>query len=188
MEVGPTTKFGGCPQMMVVRQPSKPVLRKHGKLIAFFRSFILSRPSRRRLKQSGILKERVFGCDLGEHLLNSGHDIPMVLKCCAEFIESNGIVDGIYRLSGVTSNIQKLRNAFDEDRVPALYEDEAILQDIHSVASLLKMYFRELPNPLCTYQLYHQFVSAVQKKDGAPEERLLLMREAVQKLPPPHYR
>lgn len=55
-------------------QPSKPVLRKHGKLIAFFRSFILARPSRRRLRQSGILKERVFGCDLGEHLLNSGHD------------------------------------------------------------------------------------------------------------------
>lgn len=54
--------------------PSKPVLRKHGKLIAFFRSFILSRPSRRRLKQSGILRERVFSCDLGEHLLNSGHD------------------------------------------------------------------------------------------------------------------
>jgi len=55
-------------------QPSKPVLRKHGKLIAFFRSFILNRPSRRRLKQSGILKERVFGCDLGEHLQNSGHE------------------------------------------------------------------------------------------------------------------
>lgn len=54
--------------------PVKPVLRKHGKLIAFFRSFILNRPSRRRLKQSGILKERVFGCDLGEHLLNSGHE------------------------------------------------------------------------------------------------------------------
>lgn len=168
-------------------QPSKPVLRKHGKLIAFFRSFILSRPSRRRLKQSGILKERVFGCDLGEHLLNSGHEIPMVLKCCAEFIETNGIVDGIYRLSGVNSNIQKLRNAFDEDRVPALYEDEAILQDIHSVASLLKMYFRELPNPLCTYQLYHTFVNAVQ---SSQEEgyRLLRMRDAVQKLPPPHYR
>ena len=38
------------------------------------RSFILSRPSRRKLKQSGILKERVFGCDLGEHLLNSARE------------------------------------------------------------------------------------------------------------------
>uniref|UniRef100_A0A8D0G0U7 Rho-GAP domain-containing protein n=1 Tax=Strix occidentalis caurina TaxID=311401 RepID=A0A8D0G0U7_STROC len=35
--------------------------------------------------------------------------IPYVLKSCAEFIETHGIVDGIYRLSGVTSNIQKLR-------------------------------------------------------------------------------
>ncbi|XP_043262711.1 rho GTPase-activating protein 32 [Colletes gigas] len=166
--------------------PVKPVLRKHGKLIAFFRSFILNRPSRRRLKQSGILKERVFGCDLGEHLLNSGQDVPTVLTCCAEFIENHGLVDGIYRLSGVTSNIQRLRNAFDEDRVPALHSDESILQDIHSVASLLKMYFRELPNPLCTYQLYSTFVTAVQANTDA--ERLRRMRDTVRKLPPPHYR
>jgi hypothetical protein len=35
--------------------------------------------------------------------------VPLVLKCCADFIEAHGIVDGIYRLSGVTSNIQRLR-------------------------------------------------------------------------------
>lgn len=112
--------------------------------------------------------------------------VPTVLTCCAEFIEKHGLVDGIYRLSGVTSNIQKLRNAFDEDRVPALHSDESILQDIHSVASLLKMYFRELPNPLCTYQLYSTFVNAVQA--GSDAERLRRMRDAVRKLPPPHYR
>lgn len=66
------------------------------------------------------------------------------------------------------------RNAFDEDRVPALVEDEAIRQDIHAVSSLLKMYFRELPNPLCTYQLYDQFVDAVQ---GPEDLRVLRMRE-----------
>ncbi|XP_076325636.1 uncharacterized protein LOC143233352 isoform X2 [Tachypleus tridentatus] len=164
--------------------PTKPVLRKQGKLIAFFRSFLLSRPSRRKLKQSGILKERVFGCDLGEHLLNTSREIPLVLKCCTEFIETHGIVDGVYRLSGVTSNIQKLRLAFDEDRAPDLH-DEAILQDIHCVASLLKMYFRELPNPLLTYQLYDKFVSAVQAEEDV---RLLRLRDVVQQLPPPHYR
>ncbi|XP_065083531.1 GTPase-activating protein CdGAPr isoform X2 [Ochlerotatus camptorhynchus] len=168
--------------------PTKPVLRKHGKLIAFFRSFILSRPSRRRLKQSGIYKERVFSCDLGEHLLNSGQDIPMVLKCCAEFIEEYGIVDGIYRLSGITSNIQKLRRAFDEERIPDLTHPE-IKQDIHAVSSLLKMYFRELPNPLCTYQLYDHFVEAIQTRLDAPTDlKLRLIRQTVQKLPPPHYR
>lgn len=33
-----------------------------------------SRPTKQKLKQRGILKERVFGCDLGEHLLNSGFE------------------------------------------------------------------------------------------------------------------
>ncbi|KAF8783241.1 Rho GTPase-activating protein 32 like protein [Argiope bruennichi] len=163
---------------------TKPVFRRHGKLIAFFRSFLLSRPSRRRLKQSGILKERVFGCDLGEHLLNTGRDIPLVLKCCAEFIEEYGIVDGIYRLSGVSSNIQRLRLAFDEDR-PINLGDPATVHDIHSVASLLKMYFRELPNPLLTYQLYDKFVSAMQCNEDV---RLLKVRDVVQQLPPPHFR
>lgn len=50
------------------------VLRKQGKLILFLRSFILARPTKRGLKERGILRERVFSCDLGEHLLNSGSD------------------------------------------------------------------------------------------------------------------
>ena len=174
--------------LMALANHGTTVSSKHGKLIAFFRSFILSRPSRRRLKQSGIYKERVFSCDLGEHLLNSGQDIPMVLKCCAEFIEEYGIVDGIYRLSGITSNIQKLRRAFDEERIPDLTHPD-IRQDIHAVSSLLKMYFRELPNPLCTYQLYDHFVEAIQTRLDAPTDlKLRLIRQTVQKLPPPHYR
>jgi Rho GTPase-activating protein 32 len=167
--------------------PTKPVLRKHGKLITFFRSFILARPSRRRLKQSGIYKERVFSCDLGEHLMNSDLEIPQVLKSCAEFIEQFGIVDGVYRLSGITSNIQKLRRAFDEERIPDLSQPD-IKQDIHAVTSLLKMYFRELPNPLCTYQLYDNFVEAIQAKTDGEDLRLKMIRQTVRKLPPPHYR
>ncbi|XP_041373060.1 serine-rich adhesin for platelets-like isoform X3 [Gigantopelta aegis] len=169
-----------------IPQPSasrKPLLRKHGKLITFLRTFFSTRPARNQLKQSGIVKERVFGCDLGEHLLNSGHDVPLVLKSCTEVIERHGIVDGIYRLSGITSNIQKLRLAFDEDRVPDLTSD-CYLQDIHSISSLLKMYLRELPNPLLTYQLYDKFADAVRDEDN----KLLKIHDVVQQLPPPHYR
>lgn len=150
--------------------------------MSFLRTFFSTRPARNQLKQSGIVKERVFGCDLGEHLLNSGHDVPLVLKSCAEVIERHGIVDGIYRLSGITSNIQKLRVAFDEDHVPDL--EATYLQDIHSISSLLKMYFRELPNPLLTYQLYEKFAEAVKDEDN----KLLRIHDVVQQLPPPHYR
>ena len=35
--------------------------------------------------------------------------VPLVLEMCTTVIEEHGIVDGIYRLSGITSNMQKLR-------------------------------------------------------------------------------
>ena len=41
---------------------------------SFLIQFFSSRPNRTTLKRTGIFKERVFGCDLGEHLLNSGQD------------------------------------------------------------------------------------------------------------------
>ncbi|XP_064029348.1 rho GTPase-activating protein 32 isoform X4 [Pogoniulus pusillus] len=161
------------------------VSKKHGKLITFLRTFMKSRPTKQKLKQRGILKERVFGCDLGEHLLNSGHDVPQVLKSCTEFIEKHGIVDGIYRLSGIASNIQKLRHEFDSEQIPDLTKD-IYIQDIHCVGSLCKLYFRELPNPLLTYQLYEKFSDAVSA--ATDEERLVKIHDVIQQLPPPHYR
>ncbi|XP_068096455.1 rho GTPase-activating protein 32 isoform X4 [Hyperolius riggenbachi] len=196
------------------------VSRKHGKLITFLRTFMKSRPSKQKLKQRGILRERVFGCDLGEHLLNSAQDaalytaqsslhsnseasiqrsalnchprdevlipaVPQVLRSCTEFIEKYGIVDGIYRLSGIASNIQKLRHEFDSEQIPDLTKD-VYIQDIHCVGSLCKLYFRELPNPLLTYQLYEKFSDAVSA--ATDEERLVKIHDVIQQLPPPHYR
>ncbi|KAL8183980.1 UNVERIFIED_CONTAM: hypothetical protein K2H54_002797 [Gekko kuhli] len=111
--------------------------------------------------------------------------VPQVLKSCTEFVEKHGIVDGIYRLSGVSSNIQKLRLEFDTDRCPDLNK-EVYLQDIHCVSSLCKAYFRELPNPLLTYQLYDKFADAVaiQLEEG----RLVKIKEVLKELPPQHYR
>ncbi|KAM9224564.1 rho GTPase-activating protein 33 isoform 2-T2 [Dugong dugon] len=161
------------------------VPRPRGKLAGLLRTFMRSRPSRQRLRQRGILRQRVFGCDLGEHLSNSGQDVPQVLRCCSEFIEAHGVVDGIYRLSGVSSNIQRLRHEFDSERVPEL-SGPAFLQDIHSVSSLCKLYFRELPNPLLTYQLYGKFSEAMSVP--GEEERMVRVHDVIQQLPPPHYR
>uniref|UniRef100_A0A3P9HPA6 Rho-GAP domain-containing protein n=2 Tax=Oryzias TaxID=8089 RepID=A0A3P9HPA6_ORYLA len=64
---------------------------------------------RSKVRRKGANKEKVFGCDLLEYLTASCQEIPLVLRCCSEFVEEHGVVDGIYRLSGVSSNIQKLR-------------------------------------------------------------------------------
>lgn len=82
------------------RKPSTRDAARNGRFVALLRFFVFFR--RARLKHSVIhdTSNRVFGCDLAEHLRASGDEIPIVLKRCAEFIERFGIVDGIYRLSG----------------------------------------------------------------------------------------
>lgn len=175
----------GVPTPQGISSLTSAVPRPRGKLAGLLRTFMRSRPSRQRLRQRGILRQRVFGCDLGEHLSNSGQDVPQVLRCCSEFIEAHGVVDGIYRLSGVSSNIQRLRHEFDSERIPEL-SGPAFLQDIHSVSSLCKLYFRELPNPLLTYQLYGKFSEAMSVP--GEEERLVRIHDVIQQLPPPHYR
>ncbi|XP_072215289.1 rho GTPase-activating protein 32-like [Excalfactoria chinensis] len=169
---------GKVPESLVNSLP-KPAPKKRGKLPPFLRSVVKARP--RRAEQPEPEKEGVFGCDLGEHLLHSGRDVPQVLQSCSEFIEQHGVVRGIYRLSGVTSKIQRLRHEFDSEQVP-----ELSVRDIHSVSSVCKMYFRELPNPLVTEQLYDKFSDAA--RAATEEERLLRMKDAIQQLPAPHYR
>ncbi|XP_028643591.1 rho GTPase-activating protein 30 isoform X3 [Grammomys surdaster] len=141
--------------------------------------------SRQKGKKKGSSKERVFGCDLREHLQHSGQEVPQVLRSCAEFVQEYGVVDGIYRLSGVSSNIQKLRQEFEAEKKPDLRRD-VYLQDIHCVSSLCKAYFRELPDPLLTYRLYDKFAEAVAVQ--LEPERLVKILEVLQELPIQNYR
>lgn len=140
---------------------------------------------------AGVHKERVFGCDLCEHLSNSTHNIPLVLVECCRYIEQHGReVNGIYRLSGVGSTINRLRAVFDEERTPPdmLESSGEELVDIHVVTSLLKLYFRELPNPLLTYSLYNAFVEAMRVENVDNNTRVANIRLLVISLPPPHWR
>ncbi|KAJ0061964.1 hypothetical protein NL108_014711 [Boleophthalmus pectinirostris] len=142
-----------------------------------------NKASKQKSKKKAI--DNAFGCDLIEHLQSTGQDVPQVLKKCAEFIEKHGVVDGIYRLSGVTSNIQRLRQEFCSDACPDLTK-EVYLQDIHCVGSLCKLYFRELPNPLLTYELYTKFTEAVSVQGD--HEKLARIQKVIKELPNAHFR
>uniref|UniRef100_H2Z1M1 SH3 domain-containing protein n=1 Tax=Ciona savignyi TaxID=51511 RepID=H2Z1M1_CIOSA len=184
------------------QRPFSPPAPPHGKFMDFLRSFLDNRPSKAHLKRKGILKERVFGCDLGELLHRTQEEVPTVITDCTRFVEQHGIVDGIYRISGVASHIRHLRYEFDCDRrpdlekdmvdipktghVPGMSKDGNMICDPHSIAGLCKLFFRDLPNPLLTYQLYNRFASSVTEYDA--EERLLKVHDVIQQLPPPHYR
>lgn len=57
---------------------------------------------------------RTFGVDLGEQMVRDNVDVPRVLEKCAEAIELYGLDSmGIYRLSGTTSRVQRLKASLD---------------------------------------------------------------------------
>lgn len=70
---------------------------------------------------------------------------------------------GIYRLSGTSSRVQALKRALDTDLENTDVMSDEWSADINVVSGALKLWFRELPEPLLTYGLYHQFIEAARE-------------------------
>lgn len=70
--------------------------------------------------------------------------------------------EGIYRKSGGAAQMRTIQISFETNELLDL-KDEDTINDICAVTSVLKQYFRELPNPLLPYELYDQFMEAVRK-------------------------
>lgn len=127
-----------------------------------------------------------FGVDLGEQLQRDRTEIPKVVVKCAQAIEAYGIESmGIYRLSGTTSRVQALKAALDKDvdTVDLMGEDWSA--DINVISGALKLWFRELPEPLLTYGLYHPFIEAARYEND--RLRHIRLHEQVNELPDPNY-
>ncbi|XP_074415215.1 rho GTPase-activating protein 25 isoform X1 [Zonotrichia albicollis] len=81
--------------------------------------------------------------------------VPMVVQKSAEFILEHGVAEeGIFRLPGQDSLVRQLRDAFDAGERPSFSRDT----DVHTVASLLKLYLRELPEPVVPWPQYEDFL------------------------------
>ena len=74
--------------------------------------------------------------------------LPSPVYRCIEYLEANDAVieEGIFRLSGSNTTVKQLKERFDNERDVNLLAGPYI--DIHAVASLLKLYLRELPDPI----------------------------------------
>uniref|UniRef100_A0A3B3DXX9 Rho GTPase activating protein 25 n=1 Tax=Oryzias melastigma TaxID=30732 RepID=A0A3B3DXX9_ORYME len=71
--------------------------------------------------------------------------VPILVQKCVEFIKQHGLdEEGIFRLPGQDNAVKQFRDAFDAGERPSFPSDT----DVHTVASLLKLYLRELPEPV----------------------------------------
>ncbi|KAJ2331575.1 Rho GTPase-activating protein, partial [Coemansia sp. RSA 2673] len=90
--------------------------------------------------------KRIFGVPLASQLERDNQQIPLILVKCTGAIEAFGLQnEGIYRQSGQSSQVNKLRNEFDLDAEIVDLQGSSHISDINNVASVLKMYLRELP-------------------------------------------
>ncbi|KAJ7387341.1 hypothetical protein OS493_004332 [Desmophyllum pertusum] len=134
-------------------------------------------------RKKSLSEKGVFGVDIATVSRREESDIPLVVIGCVQEIERRGMEEvGIYRLSGATSEVRRLKEAFDNNSQSALVQ--VAEADIHAVAGLLKMYLRDLPEPVFTDDLYPKFVEANGIKD--PEEKKKAMMELFESLPTPN--
>ncbi|KAL9087998.1 MAG: hypothetical protein Q9159_003353 [Coniocarpon cinnabarinum] len=130
---------------------------------------------------------RVFGMKLDELFRRDDSAVPLVVYQCIQAVELFGLDnEGIYRTNGNAQHMAQLRARFDHDSSKIDFRDpEAFLHDVNSVAGLLKMFFRELPDPLFTAEHYQEFVDAAKIDD--PTTRRDSIHAIINALPDPNY-
>ncbi|EFR02540.1 beta-chimaerin [Nannizzia gypsea CBS 118893] len=129
----------------------------------------------------------VFGMTLDDLFKRDGTAIPMVVYQCIQAVELFGLnVEGIYRLSGNTNHIAHMKSLFDNDSSQVDFTNpESFYHDVNSVAGLLKLFFRDLPDPLFTNERYAAFIDAARKDDDI--QRRDALHALINSLPDPNY-
>ncbi|XP_060634849.2 rho GTPase-activating protein 10 [Anolis sagrei] len=106
-----------------------------------------------------------------------------VIRKCISAIETRGIDDqGLYRVVGVSSKVQRLLNLLmDAKTCNELDLENSKEWEVKTITSAMKQYLRSLPEPLMTYDLHRDFISPA--KSGSPESRVNAIHFLVHKLP-----
>ncbi|XP_077955846.1 rho GTPase-activating protein 12 isoform X10 [Gasterosteus aculeatus] len=148
------------------------------------KKFLTRRPTLQAVRDKGYIQDQVFGCSLSSLCLRESGTVPTFVRMCIDHVENNALsVDGLYRVSGNLAIIQKLRFVVNHDEKVNLNDEK--WEDIHVTTGALKMYFRELPEPLFTYTFFHDFVGAIKISDY--KQRVQSIKDLVRQLPKPNH-
>ncbi|XP_045052011.1 rho GTPase-activating protein 22 isoform X2 [Desmodus rotundus] len=128
----------------------------------------------------------------GQHLEDTVHHeqkygprlAPMLVEQCVDFIREHGLTEeGLFRMPGQANLVRNLQDSFDCGEKP-LFDSTT---DVHTVASLLKLYLRELPEPVVPFARYEDFLSCAQLLTKDEGEGTLELAKQVSSLPLANY-
>ncbi|XP_034993376.2 rho GTPase-activating protein 22 isoform X2 [Zootoca vivipara] len=112
------------------------------------------------------------------------HLAPLLVEQCVDFIREHGLAEeGLFRMPGQANLVKELQDSFDSGEKP-LFDSNT---DVHTVASLLKLYLRELPEPVIPFARYEDFLSCGQLLSKDKGEGTQELARHVRSLPQANY-
>jgi len=161
-EVTVRPKKGDHLEVKTVSAKRRSINREPSRRSVYLSKFLKKRPTYEEIKASGLIQDNsVFGCRLEHQRIIHGKtlQVPEFVWKCVEKLESdptNLATEGIYRVPGDAAKIQKLRIDIDQGKWDS-FED---CDDTHVLAGSLKLFLRELPDPLIPYAIHSECVKA----------------------------
>ncbi|GAB1859722.1 Rho GTPase-activating protein 21 [Camponotus japonicus] len=111
--------------------------------------------------------------------------VPLIVEMCTSIVEARGLeVVGIYRVPGNTAAISQLTDSVNKGFENINFQDPR-WSDVNVISSLLKSFFRQLPDSLLTAELYPMFIDADKIED--PQRRMTTIRKLLRDLPEHHF-
>ncbi|PKS08784.1 hypothetical protein jhhlp_003393 [Lomentospora prolificans] len=124
----------------------------------------------------------LFGSDLAERADYERRQIPSVVTRCIEEVELRGMdIEGIYRKTGGNSLVKIVQDGFEKSED---YDISDPSLDITAVTSVLKQYFRKLPVPLLTFDVYERVLES--NAIANEQERCAHLSRTFASMPPQH--
>ncbi|KAL6073521.1 Rho GTPase-activating protein 1 [Balamuthia mandrillaris] len=143
-----------------------------------FPDFVLSYRRRR-----GDFARPIFGVPLEEAVIRTTthSGLPVVCERAFQALDAAALeTEGLFRISGSNADINDLKKRFDRGE-----DVDLIGWDPHVVAGLLKLFLREMPEPLFTHELYDEFIKLLADPSTAEmqEATATKLRELLASLP-----
>ncbi|KAM9006233.1 rho GTPase-activating protein 23 isoform X3 [Sarcophilus harrisii] len=129
---------------------------------------------------------RAFGVRLEEcQPAADNQRVPLIVSACCRMVEARGLESmGIYRVPGNNAVVSSLQEQLNRGPGDINLQDER-WQDLNVISSLLKSFFRKLPEPLFTDDKYNDFIEANRIEDS--RERMKTLRKLIRDLPGHYY-
>ncbi|KAH7929352.1 RhoGAP-domain-containing protein [Leucogyrophana mollusca] len=132
----------------------------------------------------GECNDLIFGVSLVDYATARGlaeGDVPKIVRICIQEVDQRGLEsEGVYRVSGRHAIVQDLQHKIERNE--AAFKFNPLTDDVYAVSSLLKLYLRELPEPIFRYPLQDR-IDHTEDRAEHQSNNFALLRSKIRRLP-----